>query len=438
MRWRKVAVVASTEYGNAVRTKAFLIGMLIMPLLIGASVYIQGKLADQADRAPRAFALIDRTGQLDPRIVERAAAIYNATPEDQGGRGDGPELRPEMAEIEGEGDEALLGLADRVRKGELYAFVVIPEGVLDPSGEKAPPIRYYSDNPNDRTLPRWVERTVNAAVHDRRLRAAGIDPAEAARLAQPVPSESLTLPERAARGGSGIRQARKVDMVRSLWVPFGLMMIIYMVVMATATPLAQAIIEEKMSRISEVLLGSITPTELMLGKLIGGVGVALTIAGMYMVGGYVAATRYGYADSLPPSLIATAVLFVAMAVLLFGSLYLALGSACSELKDAQSLMMPVMLLSMLPLFVWMAVLRQPNGPLAVGMSLFPPATPYLMLLRMAMDPGPPAWQVALSIALTLLTVLACVWAAGKIFRVGLLMQGKAPSFAQLARWVVAK
>jgi ABC-type Na+ efflux pump permease subunit len=137
-------------------------------------------------------------------------------------------------------------------------------------------------------------------------------------------------------------------------------------------------------------------------------------------------------------LIAALALFLFLAILLYGSLYMAVGAACSELKDAQSLMMPVMLMSMLPVFVWMTVLKNPSSPLSVGMSLFPPASPFLMLMRMALRPAPPVWQVGLSVVLTALTATVCIWGAGKIFRTGLLMQGKAPSFAELARWVMAK
>jgi len=147
---------------------------------------------------------------------------------------------------------------------------------------------------------------------------------------------------------------------------------------------------------------------------------------------------YGYANILSPGLIAALALFLFLAILLYGSLYTAVGAACSELKDAQSLMMPVMLLSMIPVFVWIAVLKNPASPLSVGMSLFPPASPFLMLMRLALRPAPPAWQVALSVVLTTLTAMAIVGAAGKIFRTGLLMQGKPPSFVELARWVMAK
>ena len=216
------------------------------------------------------------------------------------------------------------------------------------------------------------------------------------------------------------------------------MFVMFFVIMTSAPQLLNSVIEEKMSRISEVLLGSLTPFELMMGKLLGNTGIAMLLAALYIGGGFAVAAYHGYANAVSPGLIVALVFFLILAILLYGSLYTAVGSACNELKDAQSLMMPVMLLSMFPIFVWTAVLKNPASPLSVGMSLFPPASPFLMLMRLALKPAPPAWQVGLAVVLTTLTAMATVWAAGKIFRTGLLMQGKAPSFAELARWVMAK
>ncbi len=227
-------------------------------------------------------------------------------------------------------------------------------------------------------------------------------------------------------------------MFRTAGVPAALMFIMFFVIMTSAPQLLNSVIEEKMSRISEVLLGSVTPFELMLGKLLGNAGIAMLLAFLYVAGGFAVAAYHGYANVISPGLIVALVVFLFLAILLYGSLYMAVGSACSELKDAQSLMMPVMLLSMIPIFVWTAVLKNPASSLSVGMSLFPPASPFLMLMRLALRPAPPAWQVALAVVLTTLTAMAIIWAAGKIFRTGLLMQGKPPSFLELARWVMAK
>jgi ABC-type Na+ efflux pump permease subunit len=120
---------------------------------------------------------------------------------------------------------------------------------------------------------------------------------------------------------------------------------------------------------------------------------------------------------------------------MFGSVFVAIGSACSDIKDSQSMMQPIMILLVLPLIAAPVILRAPGSTIAVVASLIPTATPFLMLLRLAMTPPPPLWQTWLSVGLTLGTAFACVWAAGRIFRIGLLMQGKPPNLPELLRWI---
>jgi ABC-2 type transport system permease protein len=306
---------------------------------------------------------------------------------------------------------------------------------------KAPVLDFHSDNPNDDLLRNWLTASVNAEVRAQRFRTSGIDQSMADRIDQPLSVDNLGLFERdtSAREGAGsIKAALKVDPIRTFVVPAVLMFAMFFVIMTSSPQLLNSVLEEKISKISEVLLGSLTPFELMMGKLLGNAGVGALLAALYIGSGYAIAMYYGYADVVSPSLFVALGVFLMVAILLYGSLYMAVGAACNELKDAQSLMMPVMLVSMFPTFVWLAVLKSPSSPLAVGLTLFPPATPFLMLMRMALRPAPPYWQVGLSIVLATLTAVFCVWAAAKIFRTGLLMQGKAPSFRELARWVTAK
>lgn len=300
---------------------------------------------------------------------------------------------------------------------------------------------FHSDNPSDDLLRNWLTASVNAETRSRRFHAAGIDQSIADRLDQPLAVDNLGLFDRDQSQSTGeiaVKAAQKVDPIRTFVVPAVLMFAMFFVIMSSSPQLLNSVLEEKMSKISEVLLGSITPLELMMGKLLGNLGVGVVLAVLYMGSGYSVAAYYGYADMVSPTLFVALAVFLLVAILLFGSLYMAVGAACNELKDAQSLMMPVMMVSMLPAFVWMAVLKSPSSPLAIGLTLFPPATPFLMLMRLALRPAPPFWQVGLSIVLATLTAFLCVWAAAKIFRTGLLMQGKAPSFAELARWVMAK
>jgi ABC-type Na+ efflux pump permease subunit len=291
--------------------------------------------------------------------------------------------------------------------------------------------KYHSDRPNDNVARNWLTAAIDREVRARRLRLSGIDPGIADRLSQPLVIENLELIE---PDGS----AKKVDPIRTAGVPAALMFVLLLLVMINAPQQLNSVIEEKMSKISEVLLGGLTPFELMMGKLLGNTAIVLFLAFLYLAAGYAAAVYYGYADMLSPGLLLALSLSLILATLLFASLYMAIGAACNEIRDAQSLMMPVMLLSMFPALVWVPVMQNPSSGLSVALSLFPPASPFLMLMRIAMRPAPPVWQVALAVVLTSLTTLFCVWAAAKILRTGLLMQGKPPSYAELVRWLLAK
>jgi len=466
---RKIGVVAVAEFLAAVRTKAFLVGLMVMPLLMVGGGLLQHVLENRVDTSARRFAVIDRTGVLFDGLSARAAE-RNALLGSQGGfKGAGAPFVPSKVELAGRGqEEVLLELSDRVRGGELFAFVEIPAGVLDTGPTTAPwpaatvvpapvptaaasapsqgaqesasaagsTIHYYSDHPTYFDLHQWVERAVNDEIQAARFRAAGLDVALIQRLGAPVRSEHRGL---LARGPGGVaRPAEKVDELESFLVPMILMLLLFMPVMIGGPPLLQAVIEEKMSRISEVLLGSVSPFELMMGKLLGGAAVSFLLALIYLAVGMGVLEYMGLRSLVPISMLPFYFVFLTLAVLLFGSIYLAVGSACSEPRDAQSLMMPIVLLTVLPAMTLTPIIKAPTSAFSVGMSLFPPATPFVMLMRLALHPPPPWWQVVLSIVLTAATVIGCVWAASRIFRVGLLSQGKAPSYGKLLRWIFAK
>jgi ABC-type Na+ efflux pump permease subunit len=156
---------------------------------------------------------------------------------------------------------------------------------------------------------------------------------------------------------------------------------------------------------------------------------------VYLGGGYWVAHRYGVGENLSWDLLAWFFVFQTLAALMFGSMFIAVGAACSDMRETQNLLWPVMLLVTMPMFVIVQVLREPNSAVVTGLSFVPFATPSLMIARQAVPPGLPLWQPLVGVAVMLLTTLACVWAAGRIFRVGILMTGKGASLPQMARWV---
>src|SRR5262249_40262980 len=158
--------------------------------------------------------------------------------------------------------------------------------------------------------------------------------------------------------------------------------------------------------------------------------VSLTMAAVYLGGIYVVAMYKDWTRYLPAHVLVWFLLFLLLAVTMYGSIFLAIGSAASDIKETQTLVLPVILLACIPMFVLRNALENPNHPLVVWTSFLPPVTPMLMTVRIAISPGPVWWQPWLSVTLAIATTIVCVYAAGRIFRIGILMQGKGARLGQ--------
>ncbi|HVD93607.1 MAG TPA: ABC transporter permease [Vicinamibacterales bacterium] len=429
----KALIVALSEFTTLVRSKAFLAGLLMMPVFMGIAIGVQRFTRDASDIKDRPFVVVDRSGVLFGPLKD-AADEWNRPSAGEGAARTQPRFLPSIETFDASDERARAALSDRVRRDEIFAFVEIPADALDPDTKST--VSYYSNHPAYRTLPGWIGATINREIMNQRFRAASIDRAVVSRLTRRVEVSELGLLERDT--GGTIHAASRVDKVRTTAIPVGMMMILLFSVISSAPQLLNSVIEEKMSRISEVLIGSVTPYQLMMGKLIASAAVSVLLASIYMTGGVMMARYYGYGDAIHPSDLAWLFLFLAMAAFIFGSIFITIGAACSDLKDAQGMMTPAMLFLMLPWMTWFAILNAPESPMSVGLSLFPTATPFLMLLRIAIPPGPPMWQILLSVVLTGATTVALVHAAGKVFRTGLLMQGKAATLGEMWKWVRAE
>jgi ABC-2 type transport system permease protein len=312
--------------------------------------------------------------------------------------------------------------------------VEFPANVLDPGGEAR--IQYYSDHPSYANLPTWLTAIANGVIINERFRRASIDRALVARLTKQASVENNGLFDRDASGR--VQAAETVDNARAFGVPAAVVFLMFITIMSSGPALLNSVIEEKMSRISEVLMGSLTPFELLAGKLLGSVSVSIVLSALYVTGGLAGAQYWGgYASVVTLHLLAWFFIFLVMSILMFGSVFIAVGAACSDLKDSQGMMTPVMMLLMIPMFLCVPILRAPDGTMATALSLVPTAAPFLMMLRISLAPGPPGWQIALSAALMAATTVVAIWAAAKIFRTGMLMQGKTATLTEMVRWVRA-
>lgn len=504
----KILVIARREYQAMVASKAFLIGLALMPVLMLGGMWLPGLLKGIETPKNRRIAVVDGTGQLFPLLkmaaeqrnamladpadtVEsgnpdggpnaEAAASRNALEPAAGGEsvgtneGDGeaagsspaPGLRAAAGESDEKrdakkslgiedinrylleeipaddfDDDARLALSERIRSEDLYAFVEIPSDLLthsgmdltDPESLKLPAVTYCSQDAALSDAKRWVETVLNQLVRANRMSALGVSPEALLELERKAPVVASGLFSRDNSGA--VVSEEKPNELASIFLPMGIMMLMFMIVMMSANPMLESVLEEKTQRISEVLLGSANARQLMTGKLLGNVGGSLTVFALYACGGLAVANWQGYGDSIPLNVLPWFLVYQLLAVLLFSSLFMAIAASVSQMREAQSLLLPVWMVMMLPLMVWFNVVREPNSTLATALSFFPPSTPMMMTLRLATGATVPAWQIALSVLLLLAGTTVGVIAASRIYRVGILWQGKTPRLQELLLWIV--
>jgi len=437
----KTLTVARSEYLKAVRSKAFVVGVLLTPLLFGGGL-IAMMIAKQAvDTAERRFVVVDRSERLWP-LIEAGAEQRNRVEVRRGDELIGPPWIAEPYSGTAAGQELEVELSTRVEKGELLGFVVLGADLFAISPEGDQSFTWHTNTPTYQDLPNWIERLVNTEVERSRFEQAGLDQRQVEMLSRHSSLRTLGLTKQDVHTGV-VTAAEEENEIANLLVPAVLGLMIFMLVMMSAPALMNNVLEEKMQKIAEVLVSSVPPFELLMGKLLSAVGISLTLGVIYVGAGMLFVNRM---DEVPPQVLAALgpgplawfVLFLMLALLIFGSMFSGLGAACSELQDAQTMMMPAMLLFMLPVFFIGPVLEDPGSTLSTALSLFPPFTPLIMFLRVTIPPGVPWWQLALALVLTTGFTVACVLGAGKIFRLGILAQGQTPTYRQLIGWLTSR
>ena len=440
---RRALLIAKRDYIISVRSKSFLFGLIVFPLLFGGSLLGVAVMKAKPDLRDRHVALIDHTGKLADFVVQAAAGkSAKEVFEKRTGLQISPRYIVEpVAPEPGDPNLQRLALSDRVRKGELFAFIDIgasQNAVGSPEESQGPAkasIACYTNAGAIDKFQAWLSGAVNDAIKTQRLTEAGIDRSRVSAMLAPVSVDNLDLLTRDASTGA-IREPVKRDELAVFIVPFVTMMLLMMILMMGCAPMMAAVTEDKSQRIVEMLLGVATPLDLMMGKVLAGVARSLTSSVLYVTVGSVALIAFQVSGAAPLSLLPWFYVYLVAEVTMLCALSVGLGAACNSPQEAQNLMLLVLAPIMVPVFLMLPVLDRPNGPLAIALSLFPPFTPMLMVLRQAMPGGVPLWQLWIG----LLGVIACslvgVWAAGRVFRVAILMQGQPPRLAEIVRWAV--
>jgi len=411
-----VWTVLKREYLERVRKRSFLLATIGGPLVLIGLVFGSGMMAARGAQDRSLIAILDLTDVL---MADVAASLEEA--------------EYTIVPAEGEGDED--ALRTMVRNGDISGYLILDELTLT-RGEAT----VVSDSRPSAIRRMLMQSAVSRAVVKQRF---GSDSSA---------EDITTLVEGGALEFEPIdsNEATQQKEIRT-GLAFGGAMLLYFALLFYGVYVMQAVLEEKTSRMAEIVVSSVRPWQLMLGKIVGvglvgltqiAVWVGLVIVAAILGGSTLAAARPELADLLNAANLIPAVLtvvyfviFFILGYLLYSALYAAVGAMCSTEEETRQLQMPVTMLLVVPFIMMMSAIDTgADTPLLAGMSLFPLFTPLLMFARAASGVAP-LWQIGLSVVLTALAIVGVAWVAGRIYRVGILMQGKRPTLPELWRWV---
>lgn len=499
---RNALLIAWREFAENARTRGFWFGILLFPLIWIIAAQIPVLLAKKGTPT-RHFILLDLTGRSESvvlsaiRDAESRRAIREfqewasqrlapgktlpklddaGSVEEAVGRigsllrtNDAPFSPPRPRflrvsppqELRWNGDLPRYEAALRswLREGRQYS----PEGgtgpvtlfaaaIITEDTNATPVLRFWSENQADTDLRERIESALTEEYRRNQYAKLGIDPRTISKV-ENAKVEVIGLNPRKARGEEQVGLA---DMLRQ-WVPSAFVYLLWVAVFSIAQMLLNSVIEEKSNRIIEVLLSSVTPVELMAGKLIGiamiGItmitawigtllGVALWFAGGSAAG---AASTDGPTARLPVELMtllgdswilpAFAIYFL-LGYILYSGVILAIGSTCNTIKDAQNYMGVIVLLMMVPLVAMTFIPRDPNGPIATALSWIPFYTPFVMMNRVTASP--PIRDIVGTMLLLIAFDALVIWGCGRVFRAAVLRTGQPAGIVQMWKWLRGK
>lgn len=271
-----------------------------------------------------------------------------------------------------------------------------------------------------------IRDQVKKGIINARLTHSGQDPT------QVIAMTTLRSPEPVAFTKAGEKAAGEAQQIM---MPLAFMMLLWISVFTGGQFLMTSTIEEKSSRVMEVLLSAVSPMQLMTGKILGQMSAGLMILVIYSSLGITSLFFLARTDLIDLHLIGFLIVFFFIAFFTIASMMAAVGSAVTDIHEAQALMMPIMLVVMVPMLLMMPIIYNPNGRMATVMSFLPPVSPFVMVLRLSSSQPPPTWQAFVAIAIGLVTVYVALKGAAKVFRIGVLMYGKPPNVATLIKWI---
>ncbi|RKZ19168.1 hypothetical protein DRQ50_02640 [bacterium] len=414
----KVLTIVRKEYLERVRSKSFVIGTLLGPALMSMFIVLPVLLSETGGDEQRTVGVVDLSGEI---VGPMRAALVD--------RGD-DNVTLQHVECPDGGDVACVEeLKRRIIDGTIHSGIMLPADFMSMS---APRATFYNKSVSSMVLRDEVlQPALDRVLREGRFTRAAVPESLYTYLTTRTDWTSRTV---SAEGGD-TEQNEAVSFVMA----FVLIMIIYIMVIMYGSHTLTAVIEEKSSRMAEVMLASVSSGHLMLGKVLG-IGMAgLTQFGIWAMAFFVLSQRgVSVGDFtldvafMTPIILISFVMFFLLGFFLYATLYAGVGALCNSVQDSQQFHTPLAMGMVIPMMLLSVILRSPDSTLAVVLSLVPLFSPVLMFMRVCVE-TPPVWQIGLSWLLMATSIWFAAKAAGKLFRLGILMHGASPTWASMIR-----
>ena len=439
----KIGIIIGREFNERVRKKSFIITTLLTPLLMIALMVAPMLLTQYSGSEQKHIAVVDDSGLIGKQLYSNDEILFEQT-----------ELPIELA---------------RIQFSDSYAILHIGSSIMENSAD----IRLYTNSTASITLEMGLASQIENVIQDIKLQNLNIEnlPAILASIKTDINLHSYSNGAPTEESAAGTHTGEKANSsIVATVVAYALSFMLYMFILIYGVMVMQSVIEEKNSRVLEVMVSTVRPIEMMLGKILGVASVALLQVAIWVV--LLLGVGFFVMPELIPSemsmavemlkqgaspentgvdmgllqaiatltdvaylakIIVSLLVFMVSGFLLYAALFAAIGSSVDNPQDAQQLQTPVTIPIILSLFVMLSVINDPTSELAFWFSMIPLTSPIVMMARIPYDI--PTWEIALSLGILIATFVVVVWFAGKIYRVGILMHGKKPTLKELWKWM---
>ncbi|NUN69650.1 MAG: ABC transporter permease [Bacteroidetes bacterium] len=410
----KIVTVARWEFIEKVKTKAFIIGLFMTPLIMFAATVLPTLLTDNADETTKVFGVIDMTGSLTAPINARLTEKYtleNGTPNYQ---------LKEVTDEDRDPEHLKTIAMGQLAAGEIEGYFILPKDVLERGV-----VEYRAENVGNARDQNRFSGILEEIIVDRRLRASGYDAAAIKKLMTDVEIKTFKVSKKGDEKESGFME--------TFFTGYIFIMMLMFLVLSSGQMLIRSVIEEKGNRIIEVLVSSCSSQELMSGKIIG-----LTLLGLTTVAFWaVMLIAVNFATPVPfvaVDNLALLLVYFILGYFMYVGIFIIAGSTVSTEQEAQQMTGYITLILIIPIFLAVPVMFNPDSTLVTVLSQIPLLTPTMMALRFSIQ-MPAWWEIALSLTTMTASIYGLMWTAGKVFRIGILITGKKPEFKEIIRWL---